>query len=118
MFAPMSTGVPQPGVEFLWWRECPSWERALAELREEMQALGLDPQSVDVREIDTDDAAEREEFVGSPTIRVDGRDMQPPDGDPVGLNCRVYRLRDGRVSPLPDRADVRDALAEAMREAR
>jgi hypothetical protein len=114
----MSTGFPQPGVEFLWWRECPSWERALAELREEMQALGLDPQSVDVREIDTDDAAEREEFVGSPTIRIDGRDMQPPDGDPVGLNCRVYRLRDGRVSPLPDRADVRDALAEAMSEAR
>jgi hypothetical protein len=105
-----------PRVEFLWWRECPSWERALAELREEMTAAGLDPASVEVREIDTDAAAEREEFVGSPTIRVDGRDVQPPDGEPVGLTCRVYRRRDGRVSPLPDRADVSDALAGAMTE--
>jgi hypothetical protein len=114
----MSSGLPQPSVEFLWWRECPSWERALAELREEMRAAGLDPESVDEREIDTAEAAVSEEFVGSPTIRVDGRDVQPPDGEPVGLNCRIYRLRDGRVSPLPDRADVGDALARAIEERR
>jgi hypothetical protein len=103
-----------PRVEFLWWRECPSWERALAELREEMEAAGLDPRLVAVREIDTEDAAERERFTGSPTIRVDRRDVQPPGGEPVGLNCRVYRLRDGRPSPLPDRADVREALESAV----
>ena len=100
-----------PRVELLWWRECPSWERALAELREEMLALGLDPASVEVREVATEEAAEREGFVGSPTIRIDGRDLQPPKDEPAGLTCRVYRLRDGRHSPLPDRADVRDALA-------
>ena len=102
-----------PRIELLWWRGCPSWKRALTELREEMDALGLDPGSVEVREVVTDDAAEREEFVGSPTIRIDGRDLQPT-GMPAGLTCRVYRLRDGRVSPLPDRADVRDALAERL----
>jgi hypothetical protein len=110
----VSSEFADPGVEFLWWRECPSWERALSELREEMGAVGLDPGSVAVREIDTEDAAERERFTGSPTIRVDGRDVQPPDGEPVGLNCRVYRLRDGRPSPLPDRADVREALESAV----
>jgi hypothetical protein len=114
MFDPVSSQFAEPTVEFLWWRECPSWERALAERREEMETVGLDPESVEVREIDTDEAAEREEFVGSPTIRVDGRDVQP-DGEPVGLTCRVYRLRDGRISPLPDRADVREALARAVR---
>jgi len=102
-----------PRIEFLWWRGCPSWERALAELREEMRALGLDPGSVEVREVATGDDAEREEFVGSPTIRIDGRDVQPT-GEPAGVTCRVYRLRDGRVSPLPDRGDVRDALAERL----
>lgn len=102
-----------PRIELLWWCECPSWERALAELREEMAALGLDPEAVEVREVATAEAAEREEFVGSPTIRIDGRDVQPPSGAPVGLACRIYLLRDGRVSPLPDRADVREALAGA-----
>jgi len=107
-----------PKVELLWWSGCPSWERALAELRDEMGELGLDPSSVAVREVATEEAAEREEFVGSPTIRIDGRDIQPPTGEPVGLTCRVYRLQDGRISALPDRAHVRDALTGIVTEGR
>ena len=101
----------EPEVEFLWWRGCPSWEQALAELREEVVAAGLDPGAVVVRELLTDEEAEQESFVGSPTIRVDGDDIQPPGDEPLGLTCRVYRLRDGRASPLPDRADLAEALA-------
>ena len=103
-----------PAIELLWWRECPSWQRALAMVREEMEAAGLDPDSLVVTEIDTDDDAERTEFPGSPTIRIDGSDMQPlgPE-EPRGLTCRVYRTRDGRASPLPDREDVREALRKA-----
>jgi hypothetical protein len=80
-------------------------------LREEMEKKGLDPDSIEVREIDTESAARQGQFVGSPTIRVNGVDVQPPvDGEPTGLSCRVYRRRDGRVSPLPDPEDVREAL--------
>jgi hypothetical protein len=104
-----------PGVELLWWQGCPNWEDALRMLREEMTAVGLNPGSIDVREVGTDADAEREAFVGSPTIRVAGRDVQPPRDDPVGLTCRVYRLRDGRISPLPDPHDVRDTLLEAIK---
>lgn len=77
-----------------------------------MTDSGLDPESLQVVEIDTDEAAQREGFVGSPTIRVDGRDIQAPDElEPPGLTCRVYHLRDGRISPVPDPLDVREALA-------
>jgi hypothetical protein len=103
-----------PTVEFLWWHGCPSSDEALAMLREEMTAHGLDPSSVAVREIRTDAEAQRERFAGSPTIRVDGRDVQPPADGGLGLSCRVYRLRDGRVSPVPDRTDVRETLEQAM----
>lgn len=99
-----------PTVEFLWWSGCPSWERALARLREEMAGLGLNPAAIELREVETDEAAGREGFVGSPTIRVNGRDVQAPGAEPVGLSCRVYRARDGRTSPLPDPVDLRDAL--------
>jgi hypothetical protein len=102
-------------VELLWWEGCPSTDEALAELREEMTALGLDPERIEMREVDTETEAERQEFIGSPTIRVDGRDVKPPADEPTGLTCRVYRLRDGRISALPDRDDVREALAEAIR---
>jgi hypothetical protein len=103
-------------VEFLWWEGCPSHERALIELRVAMAAAGLDPAAVDVRHVGTEEEAARERFAGSPTIRVDGRDVQPPDGpEAAGLTCRVYRLRDGRASPTPDPADLRDALMSATK---
>lgn len=82
-----------------------------------MAEVGLDPASVLVREIKTDETAAAEGFVGSPTIRIEGRDVQPPQDEPTGLTCRVYRLRDGRYSPTPDPADVRDALYAASRRA-
>jgi hypothetical protein len=105
--------VPVPLVEFLWWEGCPSHPEALSQLREEMQALGLDPEEIEIREVRTHEDAEREGFPGSPTIRVDGRDVEPPGEEPTGLTCRVYRRPDGRVSALPDRAEVREALARA-----
>jgi hypothetical protein len=109
------TAMTQPQVELLFWDGCPSHPQALAELRDAMADLGLDPDTVLLREVDTDQRAERERFVGSPTIRIDGEDVEPPPGDePMGLTCRVYRLRDGRISPTPDPATVRDALSNAM----
>lgn len=103
-----------PRLELLWWEGCPSTDEALAILREAAVSLGLDPDAIDVREVGNPQAAEHEGFVGSPTIRVDGEDVQPPRDEPVGLTCRVYRLRDGRTSPVPDPEDVRDAIRTAI----
>jgi hypothetical protein len=76
-----------------------------------MKAAGLDPGTIEVTEIRADAEAERRDFPGSPTIRIDGRDVQPlGPTEPRGLTCRVYHRRDGSVSPLPDPADVREAL--------
>ena len=98
-------------VELLWWEGCPSYERALADLRAALEEEGLDPGSVQVRHVDSDEQAEREGFPGSPTIRIDGEDIVPPgEGEPIGLTCRVYQLRDGRSSPTPDPADLREAI--------
>jgi hypothetical protein len=101
-------------VELLFWSGCPSHPAALADVRAAMRERGLDPHAVVVREIATDADAAAERFAGSPTIRVDGRDVADPGDDPVGLACRVYRLGDGRISPTPDPADVRAALDRAL----
>jgi hypothetical protein len=110
--------MAQPRVELLFWDGCPSHPQALAELRAAMAELGLDPDTVLVREVDTEERAGRERFVGSPTIRIDGEDVEPPGDEPTGLTCRVYRLRDGRYSPTPDPATVRAALENAMGSSR
>ena len=97
-------------VELLWWEGCPSTERALEDLRAAMRDTGLAPAAVQVREVRSEEEAEREGFPGSPTIRIDGEDLQPPEDEPAGLTCRLYRLRDGRPSPTPDPEDLREAL--------
>jgi hypothetical protein len=105
----------RPRVELLWWEGCPSWKETLQDLEEAMSAVGLNPVDIVAREIDDHAHAELERFTGSPTILVDGRDVLPPDeAEPPGLTCRVYILRDGRVSPTPDPADLRDALQRAL----
>jgi hypothetical protein len=78
-----------------------------------MTGLGLDPDSIDTLQIVTEQEAEAEHFVGSPTIRIDGQDIVPCDGRPPALTCRLYRRRDGRPGPLPDPDDLRDALQKA-----
>jgi hypothetical protein len=103
----------RPRVELLWWSGCPSWEEAIRLVREQMVVVGLDPEALAVREVRDEAGAERERFVGSPTIRVDGRDIVDPGEEPPSLTCRIYHLRDGRISALPDPADVRDALQPA-----
>lgn len=105
-----------PEVELLWWEGCPSTERALTELQAAMRELALDPAQIRVVEIRTDADAHATGFPGSPTIRIDGADVQPPtpgEEEPAALTCRVYHRRDGRISPTPDLEDIRDALRAA-----
>jgi hypothetical protein len=98
-------------VEFLFWEQCPSHAEALALLREVLRDRGVaDP--IDVREVRTHEEAVELRFPGSPTIRVDGRDVDAAGADwPPGLSCRVYRLPDGRPSPVPSRQQLEEAFA-------
>jgi hypothetical protein len=100
-------------VELLWWDGCPSHPEALADLERILRDEGVDAEVTRIEILD-DEQARRERFPGSPTIRIDGRDIVPPgEGEPYSLTCRVYRLRDGRISPVPDPEDVRDAVRSA-----
>ncbi len=100
-------------VELLWWDGCPSHPEALAELERILREEGVEA-DVERVEVTGDDQARRERFPGSPTIRINGRDIVPPaETEPYSLTCRVYRLRDGRVSPTPDPEDVREAVRRA-----
>jgi hypothetical protein len=100
-------------VELLWWDGCPSHPEARADLERVLREEGLEAPVVMV-EVDTDEQARRERFPGSPTIRLDGEDAVPADpSEPFSLTCRVYRLRDGRVSATPDPEDLREAIRRA-----
>lgn len=99
-------------IEFLFWAGCPSHPEARELLDEVLGERGLDDEiEVDVREIFSHDEAVELAFPGSPTIRVDGRDVDPAGaGGRPALNCRIYYLPDGKVSPVPTREQLEAAL--------
>lgn len=115
MFHKVGDVMAAPRVEMLWWAGCPSHGKALAMLEQTMRELGLDPALIDSCQVVTESDALRENFIGSPTIRVNGADIAAnEDGSTPALTCRLYFRRDGRPSPLPDAEDLRDALRQAI----
>jgi hypothetical protein len=96
-------------VELLYWRGCPSYPEAQRLVEDALAGRDAD---VELHEVHTDEEAAALRFPGSPTIRVDGRDIDPAGADsPPALTCRIYHLPDGRVSPLPAREQLLEALA-------
>jgi hypothetical protein len=97
-------------IELLYWQGCPSHPEAKALLEQVLAALGRDDQ-ITMTEVRNDEEAERLRFPGSPTIRVDGRDIDAAgaNGRP-SLTCRIYHLSNGRVSPVPSREQMEAAL--------
>jgi hypothetical protein len=97
-------------IEFLFWDGCPSSAEAKELLEEVLAQRGIDA-PVEMHEVRTQDDAEALAFPGSPTIRIDGRDVDPSGATArPALNCRIYYLPDGRVSPVPTRDQLEAAL--------
>jgi hypothetical protein len=97
-------------IELLYWDGCPSYPEARELLEEVLAARGVDA-DIRMTHVATDAEAQERRFPGSPTIRIDGRDVDGRGAaEPPSLTCRVYYLPDGRVSPIPSREELEAAL--------
>lgn len=78
-------------VEVLYVAGCPSHRAAVALVREVLDAQGVATQIEEVLVKDGEMARELR-FPGSPTIRVDGRDVagEPQSAKCFALSCRLY----------------------------
>jgi hypothetical protein len=95
-------------VELLYFDGCPGHEQLLALV----ERLATEARAeVRIRAVDTPEAAEAERFLGSPTVRIDGRDVDPEAADrkDFGIKCRLYR-DGGTQSRTPPEAWIREAL--------
>jgi len=105
----MDSARSRPVIEVLVFPDCPNRVAAAALAREVAQALGI---PAEVREVEVRDTAEAERlrFLGSPSVRVDGRDVEAgaEARSGYGLACRTYG-----ASGVPPRALVEAALRVA-----
>jgi hypothetical protein len=101
----------KPLVEILYFEGCPNWQETRALVKRAASAL---PIEFDLRlvEVDDTDAAIEQRFLGSPSVRVNGSDVEPGADTrrEYVFSCRVYRTEQG-LAVQPSDAWVRDALA-------
>ena len=100
-------------VELLYFEGCPSYQRLLPRLARLLDQAGIDAEP-ELRCVESAEAAQRERFLGSPTVRVDGRDVEPgaEQRRDFGLKCRLYHSPAGISGEPPDRW-ILEALSEA-----
>lgn len=107
-----------PRVELLWFQDCPNHPAARALLEELIAELAPGAR---IEDIDATEpaVAQRHRFPGSPTIRIDGRDVDPAFEDPGEYTprCRLYRTSSG-LGGLPARAWIEAAVVASLNRLR
>ena len=104
-----------PRVELLWFADCPNHEAARESVRAILDEVAPEAEFTDLDASDPTLAA-RLHFPGSPTVRVNGVDVEPGFADPGDYTprCRLYRI-DGRLARTPDPGWIRDAVVAGGR---
>ncbi len=101
-------------VDVLYFEGCPHHAQARDLVEDVLAECGIPPT---IRDVDVNDAADAQKlkFLGSPSIRVDGVDVDPSSValNNYGLMCRVYR-HGGVVSGIPSRMMIEVAVKNAI----
>ncbi len=101
-------------IEFLYFRGCPNHETARQLLREVLRESNIKV-TLDNMRIDSHDEALAKRFLGSPTIRINGVDIEPgvENHADFGMQCRVYRIN-SKFTGVPSKEMIRAALQRVL----
>jgi len=107
--------MSRPRVQILYFEGCPNHEPTRALVERLARDLGVEP-AIELVEVADPEAAVALHFLGSPTVRIDGVDVEPgaEERRDFAFSCRIYRSGAG-ASEHPQESWVRDALIEAAK---
>jgi hypothetical protein len=100
----------RPVIEVLYVQDCPHYPETLALVERVRAELGIEAQ-LRTTLIDDQTVADQARFPGSPTVRIDGHDVEP-GSEPTTeytVGCRLYRL-EHRFAGQPEERWIREAL--------
>ena len=83
-------------VEVFYFDGCPNHEALLPHLHALLSSAGAST-DIELVRVEDADVAERERFLGSPTLRIDGEDVEPgaEDRTDFGVKCRLFATPGG-----------------------
>jgi hypothetical protein len=95
--------LPVVRVELLYVDDCPGCEELRPRLRRLLAERGL-AQSLELLRVSTPEQAKAQRFLGSPTVRVDDRDVDPEAErrTDFGVKCRLYPTAAGAAHAPSD----------------
>jgi len=107
--------VSRPRVELLYFDGCPNHQATRALVERVGAELQLDPE-IEFVQVTAAETASQLRFLGSPTVRVNGRDVEPGADERADFvfSCRLYRSEQG-LTGQPAEGWIREALAEAAK---
>lgn len=78
-------------IQVLYFTGCPNHEPTVTRIHQVVQRLGINVPIEQVEVTDQDDPA-KIKFVGSPTVLINGQDIDPAqrDGGSYGFGCRTF----------------------------
>ena len=97
-------------IEVLYVPGCPNYQPTVERVRKVLTSESAPGDIVAVR-VTTEAEAKSVEFPGSPTVRVNGRDVEPDRTSPA-LACRLYANGSG----IPPEDILRAAISQAKRK--
>ncbi len=95
-------------INLLYIKGCPNFRDARRLIHDTLKSLGIKTPLKKI-EIKSDDEAKKHSFPGSPTIGINGEDIEPETAGITGMICRIYSNGTG----LPDREVLKCKIAKA-----
>lgn len=111
------TGDPKTmKIRVLYFDGCPSYEPAVATVREVVAEQNLDVE-IELIRVSSKEEAIAQRFFGSPTVQINGVDIEELNAlsKEAGLCCRMYDLA-GSLRGQPSKEMIRTALSSNRNE--
>lgn len=101
-------------IELLYFRECPHYEKAIQYVYEAMLELHISAEVKGI-EVQSDADAISQKFLGSPSVRINGKDIEFPSNasHQYSLRCRLYHGKDG-ISGYPPKEMLLTAFSREL----
>ena len=97
-------------IELLYFEGCPGFQPTLSLLQQVLDEEGVQTR-VQIINVESEESAQKYRFLGSPSIRVDGEDIEPEarTATDFGMKCRIYD-NEGVPGGIPAKSKILEAI--------
>ena len=100
-------------IEILYFKDCPSYKKAYELVEQIINENNVDAK-IEFVLITKDMDAEKLKFRGSPTILIDGKDIDSGTKESFGFGCRLYDTKKG-LQPYPTKEMIQKTVDSAYK---